>query len=467
MLSEFETIGNASLAFHVSGRPVLMTDPWLTGTCYFGSWGLDRPLTADELQTAQTAEYIWFSHGHPDHLHPESLALLSRDQKILVPDHYLPDIANGLRAEGFTVEVMQYRQWRQLAPGLRCMCIDNENQDGILIVEAGDSLVIKLNDSPLCGERRFIRGLVKHYDRKKTYLAKLCAFDADMINIVETATGERVIGPAEERKPGTVWSTARVADSLGVGSFVSSSSQHIYLRIDSIWANPYRVTWADIQRFWPRPHIRIIEPFVRVDLATGHYHRKHPDQTSDWSQITDGTGTDDADERMTEADWSQVTAFFRKFKIIPFDHIDVVVAGERRRVRLDPASENKPEADAKGFGFRLPRKSLMDTVQSGFFGDLLIGNFMRTELHNATLWPGFTPVVAMLASNANVYTMPDLRRFRRRYFRRNPAGYIEWAAEKRSGDVLNVLREVSGTLGIKPPLKRLYRWMIGDPVASP
>ena len=52
----FETLGNATLAFREDGRPILATDPWLMGTCYFGSWGLDRPLTADELALVQDSE---------------------------------------------------------------------------------------------------------------------------------------------------------------------------------------------------------------------------------------------------------------------------------------------------------------------------------------------------------------------------------------------------------------------------
>jgi hypothetical protein len=466
MAASFETLGNASLLFHENGRPVLGTDPWLVGTCYYGSWGLDRELSEAELAGMRSAEYLWFSHGHPDHLHAESLPLLSRSQKILLPDHYLPDIANWLRSEGFSVEVLAYRQWKRLSPGIRCMCMDNENQDGVLIVESAGSLVVNLNDSPLCGEKQFIAGLVRQYPREKTYLAKLCAFDADMINIVNR-DGERVIGPPEERKFGTVWSTARVAEQLGVGSFVSSSSQHIYLRSDSAWANPYRVTWADIQRHWPRPAIGIIEPFVSIDLETGAVTAKHPAQTSDFSRVTDSTGDDDVTETLTAEDWSQIEHFFKQFKLLPFDHVDIQVGGERRRIWLDATQMGKPEEKLTGFAFRCPRKSLMAAVSSSYFGDLFIGNFMMTELHNATLWPDFTPVVAMLGSNARVYTKPELRKYKQRYFRRNRAGYVQAKIEDLvQVRAVNLIRHVSERVGVKGPLKRVYRRMLGDRKAA-
>ena len=51
-----QRFGNATLAFREDERSVRATDPWLTDTCYFGSWGLDRPLAPDELALVQAAE---------------------------------------------------------------------------------------------------------------------------------------------------------------------------------------------------------------------------------------------------------------------------------------------------------------------------------------------------------------------------------------------------------------------------
>ncbi len=44
----FETVGNATLIVH-DGRPVLATDPWLSGPAYFGSWGLTHEIPAPQL----------------------------------------------------------------------------------------------------------------------------------------------------------------------------------------------------------------------------------------------------------------------------------------------------------------------------------------------------------------------------------------------------------------------------------
>ncbi|MSP03305.1 MAG: MBL fold metallo-hydrolase [Acetobacteraceae bacterium] len=315
MSVQFETLGNASVMVFADGKPLLATDPWLTGTCYFGSWALDHPLSDQQIRNMTSAEYIWISHGHPDHLHDQSLGMLPAGKKVLLPDHYDKDIYNNLRDRGFEVTIMAYRAWHTLAPDVRVMCIDNINQDAILVIEAEGSLIIDLNDSPLCGEPGFLRGLIARHKPEQTWLLALCSVDADMFNFVDDA-GKSLAGPPEERKPGAVWTVARTAARLGVGNFCCSSSQHIYVRADSIWANPYRIGWTDMRRYWSRPEVRLIEPFVTVDLRSGDFTRNHPAQISDESQISAATGDDDWTSAMTEAEWAKVDAFMRRFQLI-------------------------------------------------------------------------------------------------------------------------------------------------------
>src|SRR6185295_18425798 len=128
-------------------------------------------------------------------------------------------------------------------------------------IRAGDALLINLNDSPLFGECAFLRSLVRRHPNTKTYLFALCALEADMINFVN-AQDQRVIGDPAERKPGAVWSVARMADYLGVQTYCVSSSQHTYVRADSDWANAYRLAWADIAGNWSRPRVQLVEPYV-------------------------------------------------------------------------------------------------------------------------------------------------------------------------------------------------------------
>jgi hypothetical protein len=390
---------------------------------------------------------------------------LPAGKQFLLPDHYDNDIAENLRGRGFDVTILPWRSWHTLTPRVRVMCIDNINQDAILIVEADGSLIIDLNDSPLCGEFNFIHRLVRRYPREKTWLLALCSVDADMFNFVDE-TGASLAGPPEERKPGAIWNVARTAARLGVGNFCCSSSQHIYVRADSVWANPHRIGWNDMKRYWSRPEVRLIEPFVTVDAGTGDYARNHERQASDESQITATTGDDDWSSRLTEAEWNRVEAFMRKFELIRryVDFVEFQVGGETRRI---PLSRRAGDQNARGLVFLVPKQSLMTTVEYGYVDDLLIGNFMKVRLINTKLYPRFTPLVAKIGGNAKVYTRAQYYRFLLRYFRRNPVGMIAYRAQIYWDQiVLPWFRGLSERLGIKRPLKYLYRRWLGDPVGT-
>ena len=71
----FDTIGNAIIVAY-DKKPVLVTDPWIEGDAYFGSWTLSHEIPIEQLEAIKAAEYIWISHGHPDHLSVASLNLL-------------------------------------------------------------------------------------------------------------------------------------------------------------------------------------------------------------------------------------------------------------------------------------------------------------------------------------------------------------------------------------------------------
>ena len=425
---KFETIGNAVLQVFQNDEPVLATDPWLKGTCYFGSWALSQPLTETQIRNVTNSKFIWISHGHPDHLHPESLELVPRNPgpRILLPNHYSSEIQELLESLGFSVQVLKFKQWTRLTPTLRVMCLEDMNQDAMLIIEAGDTLIIDKNDAPTYGEERFLRKLVSQYEN--SYLLALCAMDADMFNFVDEHN-QPLRPRIDEAKAAVIGMTSQFCDYLGVKNFCCFSSQHLYVRQDSIWANPYRVTYEDMQKYWSS-RARLIESFVTVDLQTGSVTQHHSTQESDLSQVTAGTGEDDWDEPMNEEDWRQLETFVRKFKILEsnVDFIGFTVANENRTFYL----KGQPRGNSnkrRGVNFIAPRHSLMETVKYGYFDDILIGNFMKTQLVNMKLYPKFCPYIAKFGGNAKVFTQLQLLKFRFHYFKLSPVAYIRWNLE--------------------------------------
>ena len=447
-------MGNALLQLFDNGKPVLATDPWLKGTCYFGSWALDHALTESQIQNVIRSPFIWISHGHPDHLHLDSLQLFPRDKRprILIPDHYASEIREFLEGEGFPVQVLKFKKWTDLTPGLRVMCMENMNQDAMLLIEAGDALVINKNDAPLYGEENFLKNLVSRYS--KSYLLALCAMDADMLNYIDE-NGNPLLPDVDEAKAAVIRLTSQLSTFLKVKHFCCFSSQHVYIRQDSIWANPYRVTYADMKKYWDSPAI-LIEPFVTVNLESGAVTANYPSHQTDMSQITDGTGDDDWAQPMSPEDWRQLEAFVRKFKILEseVDFIRFTVAGESRTFEMKTAgaTPSKP----RGVNFIVPRNSLMETVKYGYFDDLLIGNFMKTQLINMKLYPKFSPYLAKFGGSAKVYTRLQLMQFFFHYFKLSPVSYVRSRVESFWVYTLrNRLRNILVDVGLLKVVKRM------------
>jgi hypothetical protein len=193
----FETIGSA-IVIAYDDRPVLTTDPWINGAAYFGSWGQDYEIPAEQMQAIRDADYHWFSHGHPDHLNVASLPLLTKGE-FLLSDHYGNRIKRDLTAAGYRVRVLPDREWIQLSKGIRVYSIANQNQDSLLLIDVNGRLIINQNDSPEFGECFRVRRMAKHF--KEVYMLQLHGWGgADMLNLFDP-TGQKLTSIEEKRRP--------------------------------------------------------------------------------------------------------------------------------------------------------------------------------------------------------------------------------------------------------------------------
>ena len=63
---------------------VLLTDPWLAGSCYWRSWW-NYPPVDPEIFEDLAPDAIYLTHIHWDHFHGPSLKKFDRDTKIIIP----------------------------------------------------------------------------------------------------------------------------------------------------------------------------------------------------------------------------------------------------------------------------------------------------------------------------------------------------------------------------------------------
>ncbi len=425
----FETIGNATVTC-IDDRPVLTTDPWIAGEPYFGSWTMPYEIPGDALEHVMQAEYMWLSHGHPDHVNPASLDRLA-GKKILLPDHVGGRMERDLRELGFQVQVMPDRQWLPLSRRIRAMCVSDYHQDAILLIDIDGTLVVNLNDAVERGWGRFVRGIIRGY--RRSFLLKLFGYgDVDMINI-HTEDGTRLLPqpPTESPESRQYWDgylEEKVrfwTRYFGTTHFIPFSIFHAYQRADSVWARPYTTPLATLEALRP-PGCEAVPAFVRYQ--SGDLTRLSPRPLE--VPVRDPKEFDDDWSVPLEKDDLQaVTSYFQDIEHLhgKVDFVRFRVGGREHHIDL-----GKGKRPRRGLTFELPRGSLMSAVKWQVFDDVLIGNYMRTTVHGDwgsalapnILYRHFTPWVVRYADNAQVKTREALRDYMATYRRRAPVDYL-------------------------------------------
>lgn len=414
----FETIGNATLICH-DKEPVLVTDPWVDGHAYFGSWTLSHEIPPQQREHIQRCRYVWLSHGHPDHLSSESLEKL-RDKTVLVPNHFGSRIHDDLKAQGYTVQVLVDRVWTQLTPRIRVMCIPDMNQDAVLLVDIDGRLVVNLNDAGDRGWGRLVRKVISGY--KETYLMALSGYgDADMINYF-TEDGRRIPPHAAAKTP-VGQTLARMTGLYGVRYFVPFSSMHKYQRADSIWASEYTTGLEDYARGFESKSCTLLPAFIQRDFLADDVVPINPPER-DIKPVDPKQFGDDWSEQLEAGEARALEDYFLRVQHLgkALDFLRFRVGGKEHTITF------RPKRLRKGITFEAPRNSLMTAVRYEIFDDLLIGNFMRTTLHGdfgeGRLYPDFSPYVAKYSDNGRARTRNELATYFAEYRRRDPVGFL-------------------------------------------
>ncbi|HET7434484.1 MAG TPA: MBL fold metallo-hydrolase [Thermoanaerobaculia bacterium] len=427
----FEVIGNATVIAWDDDVPVIATDPWLGGDAYFGSWVLSHAIPEVQQAAIRAANYIWFSHGHPDHLNPGSMEAL-HGRKVLLPDHVGGRIKRDLDAAGFETHVLTDRKWYPLSERVSVMSLADYNQDAVLLLNVNGRLVVNLNDSGAIGHVLFLKRIIRQFDL--SVLTQLSGYgDADMINFFEE-TGERIPPPASRKDPvGAV--IARRAEAFGVSYFIPSSSMHRYQREDSAWANEYTTHLSDYEIGFASKTARLLPAFVRFDCRTDTCTPLNPPENPS-TLISPKEFGDDWTALLNTEDIASAEHYFRRVAHLgeQMDFVTLRVGGKDHPISL------RKRGFEKGITFEVPAGSLRTALQYEIFDDLLIGNFMKTTLHGkwppTKLYPDFTPYVAKYSDNGLARTKDELQQYFSIYRRRAPLDFLIDRMEQHSKNII-------------------------------
>jgi hypothetical protein len=450
----FETVGNATLVCH-DKRPILVTDPWLVGTAYFGSWGQTHEIPVEALETIRNCDFVWLSHGHPDHLSPRSLELL-QGKKYLLPDHVGGRIFAAFKERGVDVVVMKDRRWYSISDRIRILSIADYNQDAILLVDIGGNLVADLNDASDRGWSGDVRRTIAKYKVSFLLQQPKGTGDAVMFNLWDE--DGTFIGPKAERRRLIGRLLAAQSRMFGTRFCVPFSSLNRFQRTDSVWAQKYLIKLSDYPIGFESTTTELLPAFMRYDCTRGMVETLDPLENKSEPADPSEFG-DDWSEPLESSDREMITRYFKAISHLEdfLDFIRVRVGGKDHVVELARSHFDR------GLTFEAPRKSLMTGIEYEIFDDLLNGNFMKTTIHGREKrllsGPDFTPYVAKYADNGLAKSKEELDAYFKQYMMRAPLAYLRHRIENRSTNFLRFSLEEDSPL-FKLGM-RTYFWVKG------
>jgi hypothetical protein len=429
-MQKVATTGNATIIVY-DGTPLLASDPWIGDEepAYFGSWVLSHRIPQTLKDDIAACQYIWFSHGHPDHLNPTSIERF-RGRKILLADHVGSRIYKDITPNGFDVTILPDRQWVTLSDHVKVHCITTRIQDSILLVDVAGRLFINLNDAGTRDCSRYIRGIARHY--RDAYVLALSGYgDADMINIYDESGA--FVTPRAARRPSVGAQLNNLCKATGARSVIPFSSFHQYQRDDSIWAEAYTTPFDAFQQGLASG-IDFIPPFSSVDCRSGAIETPRHEELV----VTPRPSTEFGDnwsDQLEPRDVAAIEAYFARKERVRrhFGFVTFKVGGREHTIRMEGRKD-------RGVTFEVPRGSLMTSVDYRIFDDLLIGNFMKTTLHglpslNAT--PAeFNYAIAKYGDNGRAETESEIATYLAEYRRRAGIDYVLSALEDQSRNFL-------------------------------
>jgi hypothetical protein len=285
-----------------------------------------------------------------------------------------------------------------------------------MLIDVNGRLVINLNDSTDYGESFRVRRIARHF--KEVYLLQLHGWGgADMLNLFGPS-GCKLVSAAEKRRP-IAPRAQKSASAMGANKFIPFSSFQCYQREDSAWANDLipELTDYEIDALpnWPQ----ILPAFVRVNRETDEITQLNPRRAARIIKKPESFG-DSWSDPLTAEDKIKIHRYFTARETLRdhFGFIQVSAGGSSITVDLD-----RDRGDI-GISFEGPRASLMTCIEHELFDDLLIGNYIRTTLHNVEgLYPHFTPHVAKYADNGGAKTKRELATYFGHYYMRDPIAH--------------------------------------------
>ncbi len=379
------TLGHACLALYRRGEnPLLITDPWLIGSVYWRSWWLQNYPSAEEVDWLGKSCRVYVTHEHPDHYHMPTIRRLGSGPAYLFPALAEQGYVAYMAQRGYRAETVTPLQWQAIGERLSILSIPVWTDDSLLLIDTPSALILNLNDAkPLPPVLRAIRRMADRIGKPRILL---CSYSpASCINSFLDPTGIVSLKPARHY----VDHVCRLCDTLAADFYLPFASQAVFERSDSCWANDYRTTYADLQRYW-QSGARLLPPYTTLDLADFTHQSIRPDQyrPMERSRVAALTERRVAEEEAAELSAEDVAGLERKLNTFRwllwlfFPRGFAFELGERR-LGYDTFRGRLGEGNLSNRGdfiVVIPKLTSKEAVRNNHVSELGISMFVRIRL---------------------------------------------------------------------------------------
>lgn len=268
-----KTLGHASLLLGEEKKPLLITDPWLYGTCYWNSWGLKRYPTKKELSYVNKTKFAFITHEHQDHLHPETLYKLNKKITYLIPNFIHPNVKNFFKREKkFKYKILKKDNWFKIGDKTFIYYIHMWNDDTILLIKNKNRYILNINDA-FPGNLTLRK--IKRITKNKNLIVLKSYSPASLINSMFLNNKRLIVF----KKIFFYKRIQKLCNFLNAKFYIPFASQVFFLRKDSKWANSYSVNYQFLKKNWNCKSILLPE-YVKFNLENLKIENKYKELKS-------------------------------------------------------------------------------------------------------------------------------------------------------------------------------------------
>lgn len=260
-----KTYGHATLSFENNEKPILITDPWLIGSCYWRSWWLQNYPNEIELNKLKNTKNVFITHEHWDHAHFPTLKKYFSKKKIYIPNFNSKKLKESLLNFDFDVTELRSNSW-YVFDDIKVMIITTYSDDSIFLFVYKNYLILNNNDAK--PSKNLIKKILDYKKKNNLRLIVLQSYSSASIVNSFRDKNENII--SIKNKIHYINYISNMCKLLDANYFIPFASHAIFSRPDSEWANSHKVTNEDLNKNWNLKTF-LLKSYASFNLDDGTY----------------------------------------------------------------------------------------------------------------------------------------------------------------------------------------------------